>query len=88
MVSRHKIVLDDWYSRVVFGVIAVALAVLAGQGACSVQPVVAAQARFPAPPPCGSQARPCYVKFSPWDVGMERLPGGKNALAVWVANPQ
>ena len=88
MVSRRKVVLDDWYSRVVFGVIAVALAMLAVQGAWPVEPVVAAPAQFGLPPPCGSQLRPCYVTFRSWDVGMERLPDGRNALAVWVANPQ
>ena len=88
MVSRRKVVLDDWYSRVVFVVIAVALAMLAVQGAWPVEPVVAAPAQFRSLPPCGSRDLPCYVKFLPWDVGMERLPDGRNALAVWVANPQ
>lgn len=43
MVSKHKVILVDWYSRVVFGVIALSLAMLAGQEACSVEPVARAQ---------------------------------------------
>lgn len=60
MVSRHRVVLVDWYSRVVFGVIAFSLAMLAGQGACSVEPVARAQSE-----PCGSPERPCYVRIPP-----------------------
>ena len=48
--------LADWYSRVVFGVIAVSLAILAFQGAGTVQPVVHAQDS-----PCGARFNPCYV---------------------------
>ena len=50
--------LADWYSRVVFGVIAVALATLAGQGACSVEPIAHAQTVQ-----CGSRNQPCYVEI-------------------------
>ena len=57
MVSRHKVMLVDWYSRVVFGVIALSLAMLAGQGACSVEPVARAQSEL-----CGSPDRPCFVR--------------------------
>ncbi len=49
--------LADWYSRVVFGVIAVSLAMLALQGACTVQPVVCAQGSE-----CGARFNPCYVE--------------------------
>ena len=42
MISKHKAILVDWYSRVVFGVIALSLAMLAGQGACSMEPVARA----------------------------------------------
>ncbi len=58
MESRHKVMLADWYSRVVFGVIAVALAMLAGQGACSMEPVARAQSV-----PCGSPNQPCFVRI-------------------------
>ena len=60
MVSRRKVVLADWYSRAVFGVIAVALAMLAIQGARVVEPVAHAQQDMQ----CGgSENQPCYVKF-------------------------
>jgi hypothetical protein len=49
--------LSDWYSRVVFGVIAVSLAMLALQGAGAVQPVVRAQGSE-----CGARFNPCYVE--------------------------
>ena len=49
--------LADWYSRVVFGVIAVSLAILAFQGAATVQPVVHAQESE-----CGARYNPCYVE--------------------------
>lgn len=49
--------LADWYSRVVFGVIAVSLAILAYQGATTVQPVVHAQDSE-----CGTRFNPCYVE--------------------------
>ena len=58
MESRQKLLLADWYSRVVFGVIAVALAMLAGQGACSMEPVARAQSV-----PCGSPDQPCFVRI-------------------------
>ena len=58
MISRHKVMLADWYSRVVFGVIAVALAMLAFQGAFTVEPVAHAQSER-----CGSQYNPCYVEI-------------------------
>ncbi len=49
--------LTDWYSRVVFSVIAVSLAILAFQGANTVQPVVHAQDSA-----CGARFNPCYVE--------------------------
>ena len=58
MESRQRVMLADWYSRVVFGVIAVSLAVLAGQGACSMEPVARAQSG-----PCGSPDQPCFVRI-------------------------
>ena len=58
MESRRKVMLADWYSRVVFGVIAVALAMLAGQGTCSMEPVARAQSV-----PCGSPDQPCFVRI-------------------------
>ena len=58
MVSRHEVMLVDWYSRVVFGVIALSLAMLAGQGACSMEPVARAQSEL-----CGSPDRPCFVRI-------------------------
>ena len=57
MTTRQDGFLADWYSRVVFGVIAVSLAMLAFQGACSVQPVVRAQDSE-----CGARFNPCYVE--------------------------
>jgi hypothetical protein len=57
MTSKHKAILVDWYSRVVFGVIALSLAMLAGQGACSLEPVARAQSG-----PCGSPDQPCFVR--------------------------
>ncbi len=57
MTTRQDGFLADWYSRVVFGVIAVSLAMLALQGACSVQPVVRAQDSQ-----CGARFNPCYVE--------------------------
>ena len=58
MESRQKMMLADWYSRVVFGVIAISLAMLAGEGACSMEPVARAQSV-----PCGSPAQPCFVRI-------------------------
>ena len=49
--------LADWYSRVVFGVIAVSLAMLALQGACTVPPVMRAKESE-----CGARFNPCYVE--------------------------
>ena len=63
MESRHRITLADWYSRVVFGVIAAALAMLAGQGACSVEPVARAQSAPAQSAPCGSYDQPCFVRI-------------------------
>ena len=57
MKTRQDGLLVDWYSRVVFGVIAVSLASLAFQGACTVQPVVRAQGSE-----CGARFDPCYVE--------------------------
>ena len=57
MTTRQAGFLTDWYSRVVFGVIAVSLAMLAFQGACAVQPVARAQGSD-----CGSRFNPCYVE--------------------------
>ncbi len=57
MTIRQDGVLADWYSRVVFGTIAVSLAMLAFQGACTVQPVVRAQGSE-----CGARFNPCYVE--------------------------
>ena len=57
MTTRQAGFLTDWYSRVVFGVIAVSLAMLALQGACAVQPVVRAQGSE-----CGARFNPCYVE--------------------------
>ena len=52
----------DWYNRIVFGVIALALAVLAGQSACTVEPVASAQFQ------CGeAPTTPCYVVLAPDD---------------------
>ena len=58
MESRQIVMLADWYSRVVFGVIAVALAMLVGQVACSMEPVARAQSV-----PCGSPDQPCFVRI-------------------------
>ena len=58
MISKRKAILVDWYSRVVFGVIALSLAMLAGQGACSMEPVARAQSG-----PCGSPDQPCFVRI-------------------------
>ncbi len=57
MTTRQDGFLADWYSRMVFGVIAVSLATLAIQGACTVQPVVRAQGSE-----CGTRFNPCYVE--------------------------
>lgn len=57
MTARQDGFLAEWYSRVVFGVIAVSLAMLALQGACTVQPVVRAQSSE-----CGARFNPCYVE--------------------------
>ena len=57
MTTRQDGFMADWYTRVVFGVIAVSLAMLALQGACSVQPVVRAQDSQ-----CGARFNPCYVE--------------------------
>ena len=58
MISRHKVMLADWYSRVVFGVIAVALAMLAFQGVFTVESVAHAQSER-----CGSEYDPCFVEI-------------------------
>lgn len=57
MTTRQDGFLADWYSRMVFGVIAISLAMLAFQGACTVQPVVRAQGSE-----CGARINPCYVE--------------------------
>ena len=57
MTTGQNGLLTDWYSRVVFGVIAVSLAILAFQGASTVQPVVHAQDSE-----CGARFNPCYVE--------------------------
>ena len=57
MTTRQGGFLTDWYSRVVFGIIAVSLAMLAFQGARTVQPVVRAQGSE-----CGARFNPCYVE--------------------------
>ena len=57
MTTRQDGFLADWYSRMVFGVIAISLATLAIQGACTVQPVVRAQGSE-----CGERFNPCYVE--------------------------
>ena len=57
MTTRQEGLLADWYSRVVFGVIATSLATLAVQGACTVQPVAQAQGSA-----CGDRFDPCYVE--------------------------
>ncbi len=58
MTARREGLLTDWYSRVVFGVIAVSLAMLAVQGAWTVEPVLHAQGSE-----CGnSRFNPCYVE--------------------------
>ena len=57
MTGRQDGFLVDWYSRVVFGVIAVSLAMLAFQGACAVQPAMRAQGSE-----CGARFNPCYVE--------------------------
>lgn len=57
MTTRQDEFLADWYSRMVFGVIAISLAMLAFQGACTVQPVVRAQDSE-----CGARFNPCYVE--------------------------
>lgn len=57
MKTGHDRFLTDWYSRVVFGVIAISLAALAFQGAGKVQPVVHAQDSE-----CGARFNPCYVE--------------------------
>ena len=82
MVSRHKVMLADWYSRVVFGVIAVALVTLAGQGACSVEPVALAQGVQ-----CGSMDNPCYVQFPKEFQEAENGLTTPTALRVCVVNP-
>ena len=58
MTTRQDGFLTDWYSRVVFGVIAVSLAILAFQGVATMQPVVHAQESE-----CGTRRfNPCYVE--------------------------
>ena len=57
MTTRQDGLLADWYSRVVFGVIAASLATLAVQGACTVQPAARAQGSA-----CGDRFDPCYVE--------------------------
>ena len=76
--------LADWYSRVVFAVIAVTLATLAGQGACTVEPVARAQSVQ-----CGSTSNPCYVRL----LALERVleDGGgvgtdRDGLRAYVVN--
>lgn len=84
MVSRHKVMLADWYSRVVFGVIAVALATLAGQGACSVEPIAHAQTEQ-----CGSRNQPCYVKVPVLDQVFQKdnnVVREYDGLRVYVVN--
>lgn len=81
MTSRHGLKLADWYNRVVFGVIAAALATLAIQGACAVEPVVHAKQV-----PCGSSAEnPCYVAF-PEELMMLDAKGTLWGLRVYVSN--
>ena len=81
MTSRHGLKLAGWYNRVVFGVIAVALATLAVQGACAVEPVVHARQV-----PCGSSAEnPCYVVFSEELVPLDHK-GNPLGLRVYVTN--
>ena len=81
MVSRHKVMRADWYSRVVFGVIAAALVTLVVQGGFAVEPVEAAQVMQ-----CGSRANPCYVQF-PENVLLRSNTFGGSALKVHVVNP-
>lgn len=81
MTSRHSLKLAGWYNRVVFGVIAAALATLAVQGACAVEPVVHARQV-----PCGSSAEnPCYVVFPEELVPLDHK-GNPLGLRVYVTN--
>ena len=81
MTSRQGLKLAGWYNRVVFGVIAIALATLAVQGACAVEPVLHAKQV-----PCGSSAEnPCYVVF-PEELMPLDYKGNPLGLRVYVTN--
>lgn len=76
MAARYEGLLTDWYSRVVFGVIAVSLAMLAVQGACTVEPVVHAQGSG-----CGDERyNPCYVEV----LGVEETVDVNEPVSVFV----
>ena len=81
MTSRYGLKLTDWYNRMVFGVIAAALATLAVQGACAVEPVVHAKQV-----PCGASVEnPCYVVF-PEELMPLDYKGNPLGLRVYVTN--
>ena len=84
MTSINKSMLSEWYNRVVFGVIAVALVTLAGQGACAVEPGMHAQQME-----CGSSmSNPCYVRIPALERTIQNGDGNFNddSLRVLVIN--
>ena len=86
MTSIHKSMLSEWYNRVVFGVIAVALVTLACQGTFTVEPTMHASQMG-----CGATAsNPCYVRIPALERTIQTRYGVSNdhSLRVLVINKQ